>query len=194
MATLTREKMAQGQGYQLQIQYLPGNLYALHDPAARYRLPFASGTSHLVGQSYNGAFTHFGSNRYAVDFNMAPGTPVLVARAGTVVDIKADGVLGCPLPRCERDGNFVRIRHADATLAEYAHLQTNGVAVKVGQVVTAGQVLGYSGATGYASGPHLHFAVKKPSSIQSWESLPVTFITPAGALSRPLEGTSYTAP
>jgi murein DD-endopeptidase MepM/ murein hydrolase activator NlpD len=193
LATLTAQTVAQGHGYALRIQYVPGDVYARHDPAALYRLPYTSGSAHRVGQSYDGAFTHQGANRFAVDFNMPLGTPILAARAGLVVDRKDDGVLGCPQARCAPDGNFVRVRHADGTLAEYAHLQHRGVAVVLGQRLAVGQLLGYSGATGYASGPHLHFAVKKPRAINAWESLPITFVSRNGAVAKPVEGETYTA-
>ena len=194
LSSLTAQAVAQGHGYALRLRYVSGDLYARHDPTALYRLPYASGSAHRVGQGYNGAFTHRGANRYAVDFTMPDGTAVLAARAGVVVDRKDDGVLGCPQSRCESDANFVRVRHADGTLAEYAHLQHHGVAVVLGQSVLAGQLLGFSGATGYASGPHLHFAVKKPRSINDWESMPITFVGSNGAFAKPVEGLSYTAP
>ena len=193
LATLTVQTVAQGHGYALRIQYVPGDVYARHDPAALYRLPYTSGSAHRVGQSYDGAFTHQGANRFAVDFNMPLGTPIRAARAGLVVDRKDDGVLGCPQSRCAPDGNFVRVRHADGTLAEYAHLQHRGVAVVLGQTLAVGQLLGYSGATGYASGPHLHFAVKKPRAINEWESLPITFVSRNGSVEKPVEGAIYTA-
>jgi len=59
--------------------------------------------------------------------------------------------------------------------------------------VVVGQLLGYSGATGYASGPHLHFAVKKPRAVDAWESLPIIFVSRNGAVAKPVEGVSYTA-
>lgn len=193
IAQLTREKMAHSQGFQLKIRHVIGNIYAHHDASTVYRLPFNPGSSHLVGQGFDGAFTHKGSNRFAIDFNMPIGTPVLAARAGTVVDIKSNGTAGCPEKRCEADGNYVRIQHADATIADYAHFKFQGVTVVTGQKVSTGQMLGYSGATGYASGPHLHFAVKKPISLDAWESIPIKFIATDGIISQPLEGQTYTA-
>ena len=56
--------------------------------------------------------------------------------------------------------NFVRILHDDGTMALYAHLKTDGVLVRVGQQVQAGQQIGLSGNTGFTTGPHLHFAVQ----------------------------------
>ena len=59
--------------------------------------------------------------------------------------------------------NTVAIVHDDGTVAEYAHLSPGAELVKLGQRVNAGELLGYSGNTGYSSGPHLHFIVSRPS-------------------------------
>jgi len=56
-------------------------------------------------------------------------------------------------------GNFVKIAHGSVTDTGYAHLVNGGVLVKVGQLVRAGQQIGWSGMTGAATGCHLHFEV-----------------------------------
>ena len=55
-------------------------------------------------------------------------------------------------------GNDVSVSHGDGTSTLYAHM--NSRAVKEGDVVTQGQVLGYVGATGRTTGNHLHFEVR----------------------------------
>lgn len=90
-------------------------------------------------------------------------------------------------------GNLVRVRHTDGTAATYAHLGFFGVAVEEGEIVAAGKLLGYSGATGYASGPHLHFAVTRAAAGDAREeaSLPVMFYSghpPAAACLLALAG------
>ena len=52
-------------------------------------------------------------------------------------------------------GNHVAIRHADGKTTMYSHMSS--MAAHVGQVVQAGQVIGYVGQTGRAFGAHLHF-------------------------------------
>ena len=56
-------------------------------------------------------------------------------------------------------GNFVKIAHGSGIDTGYAHLVDGGILVSVGQLVRAGEQIGWSGATGAASGCHLHFEV-----------------------------------
>ena len=74
----------------------------------------------------------------------------------------------------------MRNRHADGSMAVYAHLQLESVVVSVGQGVDTGQRIAASGNTGYSTGPHLHFefrvngAHKDPLSIaKQSDSVPV---------------------
>ena len=60
---------------------------------------------------------------------------------------------------CAKYNNKILILHNDGTFADYSHLKYNGAVVKKGEVVKKGQLIGYSGETGFSSGPHLHFAV-----------------------------------
>lgn len=57
-------------------------------------------------------------------------------------------------------GNYVKIKHDNGMYTIYAHLKYGSVAVKNGDRVSRGQVLGYMGNTGYAFGAHLHFEVR----------------------------------
>ena len=59
-------------------------------------------------------------------------------------------------------------------MAIYAHLMLESVQVLPGQRVSAGQVIGFSGDTGYSSGPHLHFAVQQNLGM-AIASIPFTF-------------------
>ena len=88
-----------------------------------------------------------------VDLAAEPGTPVCAACAGTVIDVRDDDLMGAT----------VVISHEDGYDTLYANLQSQP-AVKVGDFVTAGQVLGSVGKTALgesAMAPHLHFAVTK---------------------------------
>jgi murein DD-endopeptidase MepM/ murein hydrolase activator NlpD len=91
-----------------------------------------------------------GSVAPGVDFAVKIGTPVYAARAGRVkVAIVGKG----------SGGTMVEISHAKGThRSGYKHLSK--LAVKVGQHVAQGQLIGYSGNTGNTTGAHLHFDLR----------------------------------
>ena len=104
------------------------------------------------------------------------GTKVCAARGGIVAFVKEDSKTGCKADRCKDDANFILIYHEDGSFAQYVHLKYNGVSVKEGQKVDKGEVIGYSGNTGWSSGPHLHFEILVPEG-QGYMTLPSLFIT-----------------
>lgn len=160
------------------------------DPAARpqdalYRLPFAD-VPVRVDQGAGGRFSHHDAqNHDALDFALAEGTPVLAARAGTVMQVEA-GFAEAGLDRETFGGraNFVRVLHADGSMALYAHLAPQGVAVQPGQRVAAGQRLALSGNTGLSTAPHLHFAVQVNRGMRL-ESIPFRMAGALGELKLP---------
>ena len=65
-------------------------------------------------------------------------------------------------------GNRIVLRHKNSEYTAYEHLKYRGSNVKAGQSVRKGQVIGWSGNTGYSSRPHLHFEVfDKPEGDES---------------------------
>ncbi len=168
---------------------------AEHDDGHRYLLPFAHGEKYRVTQGYHGDATHQGEHAYAVDFDMPEGTPVHAARGGIVVETRADATEGGRAGRFreEDDGNYILIAHDDGTFASYAHLRHGGVAVEVGDTVSAGDHIGYSGNTGYSSGPHLHFDVRKPTRDGELRTVPTRFRSVDGAVDTLEEGRFYYA-
>jgi murein DD-endopeptidase MepM/ murein hydrolase activator NlpD len=123
-----------------------------------YELPFAEGKEYKVVQGYGGRFSH--KNKAALDFSMPVGTPIYAAREGIVYSFKDDSDEGGPFARYQKKANYIIIRHPDGSFGCYWHLKKNGVAVKNGRVAK-GQLIGYSGSTGFVLRPHLHFAVKR---------------------------------
>ena len=121
-----------------------------------------------IDQGFGGSFSHDDEqNRHALDFAADIGTPVLAARAGTVMQVEA-GFRASGLASGDARGqaNFIRLLHDDGSMALYAHLAVDGVQVRVGQQVQAGQRIGLSGNTGFSTGPHLHFAVQVNRGMQ----------------------------
>jgi len=154
----------EGVGYTFRTQYTwtLGDFNASQAPDALYRLPYRDGSTFRIGQSPGGPITTHTrpDSQFAVDIPMPEGTPVLAARAGTVIYTEANQVYGAQVPDMLGKANEVRIQHIDGTMATYAHLAHGGVFVYAGQRVETGQQIGLAGSTGYSSGPHLHFAVQ----------------------------------
>jgi murein DD-endopeptidase MepM/ murein hydrolase activator NlpD len=123
-----------------------------------YELPFKEGTSHKVVQGYGGMFSH--KYKAALDFAMPEGTPIYAAREGIIYSYKDNSNEGGPFSKYGRKANYIMIRHSDGSIGCYWHLQKNGVKIKKGPVAK-GQLIGYSGNTGFVLRPHLHFAVKR---------------------------------
>jgi hypothetical protein len=173
--------------------YKLGSSSAKHDDSCLYQLPYAPGSKFKVTQGYDGKFSHKGSNRYAIDWQMPEGTEVRAARGGLVVRVKDDSNRGGAGLKFDPFNNFVLIRHEDGTLGHYCHLQKGGCRVKVGQTVSAGQVIALSGNTGFSSGPHLHFCVFKAKDGRERESIPVKFRTATEQGITLISGRSYKA-
>ncbi|MDP2454511.1 M23 family metallopeptidase [Kaistella sp. SH11-4b] len=125
-----------------------------------YTLPFAKHKKHSVYQGYNGKFSHQNAN--SIDFSLQNGEQVFAAREGTIVQVIINNNKNCITKDCARFNNKITILHNDGTLAEYVHLKQNGSTVQIGEQVSQGQLIGYSGNTGWTKGPHLHFSVFAP--------------------------------
>lgn len=96
-------------------------------------------------------------HQYQVDFDI-PG-PVVAVKPGTVVFVKQSSNSGCGSLSCWQQANMVVVQHDSGEYSWYVHLAYGSVPVVVGTYVSAGTRLGMEGATGYATGPHLHFMV-----------------------------------
>ncbi|TAF67700.1 MAG: M23 family metallopeptidase [Cytophagales bacterium] len=137
-----------------------------------YMFPFPEGKKHLLTQGYFGRYSH--QNEHALDFKMRKGSEVVAARGGLIIGVKEDSEKGGGSIEYSDDANFIEILHADGTIATYLHLNTKGSLVEIGDTVAQGQLIGYSGNTGWSTAPHLHFVVNKPIKM-SFESVATTF-------------------
>lgn len=105
--------------------------------------PFATRNPQIYG----------GKGHNGIDLRSAIGTPVKSAGDGVVV---ASG--NTDLQRgCYSYGKWALIRHQNNLSTLYGHLSL--ISVSAGQNIAEGQLIGYSGNTGYSTGPHLHFTV-----------------------------------
>lgn len=156
-----------------------------------YIFPFEHGQKFKVVQGFNGKFTHMDQNQYALDFNLPEGSPVYAARAGLVCDVKQDSNSGGTGVQYNDLANYVMIYHSDGTFGNYVHLKLRGAVVKVGDQVSAGDLIGYSGNTGRSSGPHLHFDVRVPTKKGITQSIPIQMLNYDGKGIVPQEGLYY---
>ncbi len=155
----------------LRLTAVPGKPATHH--GSEYPQPVSPYADGPISQGFHGQASHQdAANAYALDFALLPGTPVLAARSGTVMEA-VDGFPDDGGARAaDRDkANLVRILHEDGSMAVYAHLMQDSVTVTPGQWVAPGTVIGQSGNSGYSRGPHLHFAVQVNAGMRL-ESVP----------------------
>lgn len=88
---------------------------------------------------------------YGVDYAAPIGTPVKATASG-VVKIKS---------RTKGNGNYIGLRHPNGYETFYLHLHGFNRSIKKGSYVEQGQIIGYVGSTGYSTGPHLDYRIRK---------------------------------
>jgi murein DD-endopeptidase MepM/ murein hydrolase activator NlpD len=94
--------------------------------------------------------THHWAPHLGIDYAAPTGTPVRATGDGTVAEAT----------RNSSSGNYVKIRHNSRLETYYLHLSRFGKGVRAGARVQQGQIIGYVGATGLATGPHLDYRIK----------------------------------
>lgn len=168
--------------YTLNLTNIPGSPSALARDVA-YNLPVDESSPWQLGQIFHGGFSHSDEqNRYAVDLIAPIGTPVLAARGGVVMQVQSGfDRAGLDKDKYGERANYIRILHDDGSMGLYAHLKQDGVMVRVGQTVSLGQLIGYTGNTGFSSGPHLHFCVQVNRGMHL-VSIPFRMVGPNGFL------------
>ncbi|WP_035737078.1 M23 family metallopeptidase [Glycomyces arizonensis] len=145
------------------------------------------------GPIWSGFRTSERPTHQGVDIGVPRGTAVVAASSGTVITAQCNAFNpdGSPAS-CDVDGSpqiagcgwYVNILHAGDYLTRYCHFGSAPL-VKEGDVVQAGQIIGYSGSSGRSSGPHLHFEVHLNGDRSSAGAVdPIAFMASVGA---PLE-------
>lgn len=89
-----------------------------------------------------------GEYHNGIDLGASEGTPIVAAASGTVSYVGDYG----------SGGKAVKVNHGSGIVTIYMHMSKQ--AASIGQQVSAGDVIGYVGSTGYSTGPHLHFQVE----------------------------------
>jgi len=154
------------------------------------------GVSHSVNCSWFDM--RCGDMRYATDFTMRIGTPIVATHDGKVIALDERHA---DVHSVGSKTNYVIVQHPDGTAAQYVHLKKKGVIVEIGDQVKQGDIIAMSGNSGWvAPNPHLHFVVYKELGpkcngpvLEECASMPVTFNN-AEPLDTPLiEGKTYKA-
>jgi murein DD-endopeptidase MepM/ murein hydrolase activator NlpD len=137
-------------------------------------LKFTRVTSGFTKKRFHPVLKYFRPH-YGVDYGAPIGTPVMTTADGVVVEARYK----------PGEGNFIRVRHSSRYDTCYLHLSRFAKGLKKGTRVTQGDVIGYVGMTGLASGPHLDYRVSENGK---WlNPLQLKSITPD-----PLRGASLT--
>ncbi len=137
-------------------------------------IPFPKGVKYKAVQP-TGKYAHSNwvESKYAIDFIVPVGTPVIAVKKGVVIMAKGNSKKH-GLDASIDDTNLVAIDHRDGTFTEYLHLGYNKVFVKEGQEVEQGDVIAQTGLSGIMSEPHLHFNAFKVEG-RKGISIPVEF-------------------
>lgn len=140
---------------------------ALGKQFLKYPVEYRKITSNYTGARFHPVLRRFRPHR-GVDFSAPAGTPVRAVANGVVTFAGRSGAYG----------NQIEVEHQQPYATSYSHLQRFARNMKTGETVRKGQVIGYVGSSGMATGPHLHFmlfengtyvnplAVKLPSDEQ----------------------------
>ncbi|MGZ7030698.1 MAG: M23 family metallopeptidase [Thermoanaerobaculia bacterium] len=131
----------------------------------RAPLKFTRITSRFSGHRFH-PILHYFRPHHGVDYGAPVGTPVMTTADGVVIEAGRKG----------GEGNYIRIRHSSRIDTFYLHLSRFAKSIKRGAKVLQGDVIGYVGQTGLATGPHLDYRVKEDGN---WlDPLKLKSITP----------------
>lgn len=147
-------------------------------PAEEPYITQCYGATKFAAKAYRSK-THNG-----VDFGDPVGTPILAAETGKIIKV-GNNDRGTSRWNRYQYGKYIIIQHANNLATLYAHLSRQ--IVKEGQTVNRGDVIGYSGNTGYAFGPHLHLTVFWAPSIQYKSVPPAAGVVPIGVTIDPVD-------
>ncbi len=127
----------------------------------------------------------YGGRAYhpGVDFGIPRGTKIFAPLSGTV---RATGDTDL-VSGCYSWGKWTLIDHANGLSTLYAHQSV--ISVSPGQQVQTGEVIGYSGNTGYSTGPHLHFTVYAKAGVSVRKFNEIKAVTSCGAATTPVAAT-----
>lgn len=144
----------------LEVAVNPASITPAGKGVLRWPMDKVRVTQYFGNTAFAASGAYNGKGHNGIDLAASIGTPLKAALSGTVIGTgNTDAVKGC-----YSFGKWVMIKHGNGLNTMYAHLSQ--ISVSQGQQVVTGEVVGYSGETGYATGPHLHFGVYVSSATQ----------------------------
>ena len=163
---LLKDRIAQRSGFEKEITDYEAQLKFILDPS---KLPPAGVLSwplqkifvtQLFGKTVDSKRLYVSGTHNGVDFRASVGIPVMSMADGVVLGT-GNTDLTCPGASY---GNFVFIQYDDGLSSTFGHLSL--IKAQVGEQVKRGEIVGYSGATGYVTGPHLHVSLYASGAVK----------------------------
>ncbi len=145
---------------QLKFAIDPSKLPQTGSGILKWPLDSVKVTQYFGNTAFAQAGAYKGQGHNGIDFRASIGTPVRAALGGVV---KGTGNTDTVCPGASY-GKWVLIEHSNGLSTLYAHLSL--IKVSAGEEVSTGGIVGYSGDTGYATGPHLHFTVYATQGVE----------------------------
>ena len=130
--------------------YYDENGKSLRKQLLRAPLPISRITSNFSTRRFHPVLHHYAPH-LGVDFAAPVGTPIMATGDGAVIETG----------RNHANGNYIKLRHTNGYTTYYLHLSRFAKGMQPGTRVRQGEVIGYVGSTGYATGPHLDYRVMK---------------------------------
>lgn len=130
----------------------------------RSPVDFARISSHFTTRRYHPVLHKFRSHK-GTDYAARRGTPIKATGSGKVITAKLS----------RSYGKYVVLQHGSRYTTLYAHMNGFAKGIRSGTKVRQGQIIGYVGSTGYATGPHLHYEFR----VNGIHKNPVTVKLPA---------------
>lgn len=138
------------------------------------------GVGHITQHFGQKSYLYRGKPHNGLDIGVPLGTPVFAAADGVVLAVDNNDINRW---RKYQYGKYVLIKHSSGFATLYGHLSLQ--TAYVGQVVKRGDLVGYSGKTGYATGPHLHFGLYWAPSLLMKSIPPAAGLVPVGVVINP---------
>lgn len=166
---LLAEKQQAKEEFEVQLRSFEAELQYILDPTKippagkgvlNWPLSKVTVTQYFGNTKFANSGAYNGSGHNGIDFRAAIGTPVKATLSGNVrATGNTDAFRGC-----YSYGKWVLLEHVNGLTTLYAHLSE--INVTPGESVVTGETIGYSGNTGYSTGPHLHFSVYASEAVQ----------------------------